>query len=371
MISSSKFINQSLELHLFFGRIMKEHALFLQLSFTPKDVEYMKHADMFRRRFDKLFSEVLRMSSGVIRPEVMKSGELVTPFTLKAEMATQYFTGVDIATELTQIELGQRADILKSANYNQSSGMLNQNMMQHSMMQPDMTMQQGEMGEQNTEMQPGMEMQQNKMMQPGMEMGQNQDINMGGAAQERRVFILNQTALDLLEEFAGFKADVLGNIKACKMVTTNIYPTMLQHLIHEAQNYYKMIQKLQSRQDVDLEQEAYEEESTWNHLMEEHAKFIRGLLDPSEDDLIKKANEFADEFEELTKAAKDAMDNVMPLDDVTNESIEATTELRDFKAQGTQGILECKIKSLILPLLSDHVLREANHYLRLLDKYKQ
>ncbi|WP_238883714.1 DUF2935 domain-containing protein [Clostridium sp. YIM B02551] len=345
---------------------MKEHALFLQLSFTPKDVEYMKQADMFRRRFDRLFSEVLRMSSGVVRPEVMKSGELVTPFTLKAEIATQYFTGVDIATELTQIELGQRADILKSVNYNQTNGMINQNMMkpnmitqQNPMMQQDMTMQQGEMGEQNA------------AMQPGMEMGSKKDINMDGAAIERRVFILNQTALDLLEEFAEFKGDVLGNIKACKMVTTNIYPTMLRHLIHEAQDYYKMIQKLQSRQDVDLEKEAYEEESTWNNLMGEHAKFIRGMLDPSEDDLIKKANEFANEFDELTKAAKDAMDNVMPLDDVTNESIEATTELRDFKAQGTQGILECKIKSLILPLLSDHVLREANHYLRLLDKYKQ
>ena len=32
-----------------------------------------------------------------------------------------------------------------------------------------------------------------------------------------------------------------------------------------------------------------------------------------------------------------------------------------------KGILECKIQGLILPLLADHVLREANHYLRLLD----
>ena len=30
------------------------------------------------------------------------------------------------------------------------------------------------------------------------------------------------------------------------------------------------------------------------------------------------------------------------------------------------GINDCKIKSLILPLLADHVLREANHYLRIL-----
>ena len=35
---------------------------------------------------------------------------------------------------------------------------------------------------------------------------------------------------------------------------------------------------------------------------------------------------------------------------------------------GVEGIEACKIRSLILPLLADHVLREANHYLRLLSE---
>ena len=33
---------------------------------------------------------------------------------------------------------------------------------------------------------------------------------------------------------------------------------------------------------------------------------------------------------------------------------------------GAKGISGCKIRSVILPLLADHVLREANHYIRLL-----
>ena len=37
-----------------------------------------------------------------------------------------------------------------------------------------------------------------------------------------------------------------------------------------------------------------------------------------------------------------------------------------FKAAGTKGIQSCEIRSVILPLLADHVLREANHYIRLL-----
>ena len=51
---------------------------------------------------------------------------------------------------------------------------------------------------------------------------------------------------------------------------------------------------------------------------------------------------------------------------MTASSLEKTVKLRDFKAAGTKGIQECKIRSVILPLLADHVLREANHYIRLL-----
>ena len=37
-----------------------------------------------------------------------------------------------------------------------------------------------------------------------------------------------------------------------------------------------------------------------------------------------------------------------------------------FKTAGVKGITGCDIRSPIIPLLADHVLREANHYLRLL-----
>jgi len=103
--------------------------------------------------------------------------------------------------------------------------------------------------------------------------------------------------------------------------------------------------------------------------MAEHAKFIRGLLDPTENDLFLAANNFGNEFDQLTEEAKAAMDMTIPESKFTADSLEATKEIRDFKAQGTQGILECKVKSIIIPLLGDHTLREANHYLRLLRSF--
>ena len=73
------------------------------------------------------------------------------------------------------------------------------------------------------------------------------------------------------------------------------------------------------------------------------------------------ADGFAKKFCSLLEASCAAQDKT-----IAAVSLEETKKLRDFKAAGTLGIEQCKIRSIILPLLADHVLREANHYIRLL-----
>lgn len=92
--------------------------------------------------------------------------------------------------------------------------------------------------------------------------------------------------------------------------------------------------------------------------------FIRGLLDPSEEELIRTADIFAKDYKELLNQARTK--DCKTMDEMTRKTFEETLKYRDFKAAGTEGITDCKISSLILPLLADHVLREANHYLRIL-----
>jgi hypothetical protein len=104
MLSGAEFVRQSLELHLFFGRIMKEHSFFLEVGFTPRDSKLNQRADLFRREFDKFLNDVIYLSNGVVRKDVLESGEVMTPYTLKAEQASAFYTGVNIATELTKAE---------------------------------------------------------------------------------------------------------------------------------------------------------------------------------------------------------------------------------------------------------------------------
>lgn len=306
LLTSSEFARQSLELHLFFGRIMKEHSFFLETGFTPRDSNYTEQADTFRKEFDKLLWEVVSVSDGVVSQEVLRSGEVFTRYTLSAEMVTTYFTGIKIPSEITKAEMDLMA---------------------------------------------------------GRSIPSNQRI-------EQTVYAINERAIELISSLIQFKSTILSNVLSCKMFTMN-YPLLIDHIMREARLYLRMVQQLQSGKEFDIEKEALEQELFWNRIMAEHSKFIRGLLDPSEEDLIHTADNFGKEFDQLTEEAKAAMDNTFKADQVTADSLEATKNIRDFKAQGTQGIIECKVKSVIIPLLGDHTLREANHFLRLLKSFSR
>jgi hypothetical protein len=84
MSTRMDFVRHSLELHLFFARIMKEHSFFLEVAFTPRDSNYTQKADEFRREFDRLLGEVVSLSNGVVSNSVLQSGEVITPYTQNA-----------------------------------------------------------------------------------------------------------------------------------------------------------------------------------------------------------------------------------------------------------------------------------------------
>ncbi len=308
MLSNVEYVKQSLGFHLFFARIMKEHSFFLEVGFSPRDANFTQQADGLRREFDAILGETISLACGVVNPEILLSGEIVTRFTLNAEIASTYFTGVQIPIHLTQAELG-----LVGGNIITVDPVL-----------------------------------------------------------EQRVYTLNNRAINALTALIQFKKNVLSNVLSCKMFTFN-YPSLIEHIIREAELYLVQINRLQNRERIDTVKEACELELFWGRQMVDHLEFIRGLLDPTEERLINRANslidqskEFGSDFNQLMVEARTALDATIPPVRGTNEKLRLAKEIRNFKALGTEGILACQIKSIIIPLLGDHVLREANHYLRIL-----
>jgi hypothetical protein len=306
MLTREEYIRLSLELNLFFGRIAKEHSIFLETSFTGRDVSFAQAADNFKVQFEGLLAEAISLSNGVISTEVLMSGELFTPLTIRAEQISTFYTGVQINSNLTQMEAGLAG---------------NPNMIANPML-------------------------------------------------EQRVFNLNQRAIALATALAQFKSTILNNVLSCRMFTTN-YPLLIDHILREAQLYVSMLTKLQRREEILTQRDLLEQEVFWNRIMAEHSAFIRGLLDPTEGELINTSNDFTNEFNQLTGAAVAAIDRTRDAAEVTEKSLEATRRLRDFKDAGTKGLINCSIKAIAYPLLGDHVLREANHFIRILNMLRR
>lgn len=186
---------------------------------------------------------------------------------------------------------------------------------------------------------------------------------------EQRVFMLNRKAIQLTAALAQFKSKILNCVISCRLFTTN-YPLLIDHILREARLYLAMLTKLQNGEEILTERDLLDQEIFWNRIMAEHSKFIRGLLDPTEVQLINTANNFGNEFDELTMRAIEAHNEAMDLAGVTSESLRAAKNIKDFKASGTKGLIECTVKAIAYPLLGDHVLREANHYIRILKTLK-
>lgn len=298
MLSDQRYVVLSLELHLFFARIMKEHALFLEAGFTPKNANLAREADRYKTNFERLLSRAVDLSSGVIRPMVLSSGEIVTDFTLGSEQKTQNFTGIPINQSIT-------------------------------------------------------------VREAQLHSGTNPNITPAMVDSVRRI---NQGISGLLNGLINFKTQLLNDVLSCNVFTVN-YPLLIEHILREARLYRDYLNDIENGQDID-NKDPRETELFWDQIMMEHALFIRGLLDPTENQLIDTSDNFANEYAVLLERARNATDQTLA--SVTDETLRETMRFKDFKQAGTEGIAACKIRSIILPLLADHVLREANHYIRLL-----
>ncbi|MCL2695341.1 MAG: DUF2935 domain-containing protein [Clostridiales bacterium] len=287
MISEQAYAIGSLELHLFWGRIMKEHAIFLEAGFTPQGADFARVAALYQAQFENVLHHTVQLGEGVVSPAVTASGELVTDFTLGCEEKTQRFTGIIINTDLTKAE----AALQPNANPRISPALMQQ------------------------------------------------------------VRQLNASVLPWIDGLIAYKTKLLDEVLSCEIFTAN-YPATLTHMIHEAEKYRSDLMTFERGE------ETKDETLFWDNDMMEHMAVIAGLLDPSEKALIQTANGFAAAYQALLQKTQEEAR--------ADETLALTEKCRDFKAEATEGIAACKIRSIILPLLADHVLREANHFIRLL-----
>lgn len=297
MFPNNDYVRRSLELNLFFSRIMKEHALFIAAGFLPKNQEYINEALRLNEEFNRHLAKAVDLSRGV----VPINNDAVTDYTLDAERDVSELTGVPIDTNLTRTEMNLR----------------------------------------------------------------NQNLNIvNDPSIDKEVRELNDRIIRSARNLIRFKTKLINDFLECHILF-NSYPALLEHIRREAILYVEMLTNLQNNAPTN---KLIEDELFWNEIMGEHAEFIRGFLDPSEIDLMVKANNFAIKFEELNTKIYESSSNASMQPSFIKNSLNLTKQIKGFKTAATEGMLKCGIKSITNSLLADHTLREANHYIRILER---
>jgi hypothetical protein len=180
---------------------------------------------------------------------------------------------------------------------------------------------------------------------------------------------LNEDSIQLVYGFRNFKRNLLILIINGKVHGFN-FPLLVDHIAREAEYFMNSLQKFNNGILEPIQDAIIHENVFWLRIMMEHSRFIASLLDPSERNLVTTARKFGDDFETLLNQARDVESMLCHkkptypiIGKMNKDSESATEELRNFKKAGLELIKHSQIRNVINPLLADHVVREAEHFL--------
>lgn len=297
MLSEQEFIQQSLETNLFFLRVMTEHAFFLETGLTSKNSNLKQQAKALRNEFTEIFVETIALADGNISKGFLKSGEMVSNLTVRAEQLTEHYLGMSIDSRATLMALA---------------------------------------------------------------IGQaRHPANISSLVEA--VSSLNKKAITRTSALVTFTTQLLEDSLRGK-IFMHIYPQIVEHSLKEDRFYLNILQKLQKLAQMDTTHDILNLIITGNDNMAEHARFVRGLLDPSEVPLFNLCQRFNKEFEDLTYQSRSLLGNIDLLPEIVSKTHKAAGRISIVVKNGVISVLNCQTKSIVIPLFADHIFRETNHY---------
>lgn len=179
-----------------------------------------------------------------------------------------------------------------------------------------------------------------------------------------------QPFIDYKEE--NHRAQVQGDTR------TLVWPLFFDHTRREA---VRWLDRMDNIADGHVDLERPEVLKFWCSIMDEHARFVAHLVDPDEYELVAKAFEASDIFQALAhgktgpvralvKQPAAVVDSLIKNPEL--DAVESAAEtLLDFKTEACRKIEGAKIRTIISPILADHVRREAVKFLDELHRTKE
>lgn len=304
MKEDSLFVQQSLIDNLFYLRTIRMFALSIQLSFFGNNQDLIDTAGDFGKRCEELGKIALELSDGKLDSQLLNQQIFVTPYTLDTELLTEKLFGIDINTNLTEIELN-----LKSGNMNDID---------------------------------------------------DNFIN--------RVKELNNNTYTLVNNFYDFCNYILERIGNNELFSYS-YPLYYQYMILETDLLIKELERLINKTGTDpvlvvRYQYYYLEAIRWI------TKFIAGLSDPGQIDIVNQARLFDQELNELLNKYNNVVITPEIEINLNNEALDVSTRFQSFLSSVIIRVLNGEAYFIVEPTFLDNLLTDVNYFIYLLNGAK-
>lgn len=170
----------------------------------------------------------------------------------------------------------------------------------------------------------------------------------------------NRTTVELIRPFLDYKSR-LRDAHASGRIRTLVFPSFFDHTAREAERAVARLEKLAVGNVGNAGLDFAEVVDFWSGAMSEHNEFIAHLLDPQEDELIGHALDSSAMFKGFRHVNRERR---LPIGEV----VLATEEVIDFETVLQEGMNAGRIKSILNPMLVDHMRRET---LKFIDELKR
>ena len=176
-----------------------------------------------------------------------------------------------------------------------------------------------------------------------------------------RVNKLNSASLGLTNDFKEFVRMIKIKLDSGDLFSY-LYIDFFNYMFDEISVYGRDIKRIESKNDYT---NFYLREFTYyfNELLRESAKYIRGFLDTSEQELFDKASYFVNAFASLTEKYLKDKDNLVNLSVETERLV---TEYKNYVSDIIKKLLESKVYLITPPVTLDNFLTNINVYLFIL-----
>ncbi|HHT38675.1 MAG TPA: DUF2935 domain-containing protein [Mollicutes bacterium] len=183
--------------------------------------------------------------------------------------------------------------------------------------------------------------------------------------------------MSLLVNFIEFKRYIIQKLLMCA-INISLPPSFINHMINEAQEFYETLESIRRPKAVNTVEENIKLHKVWLPDSSGHATSLLMFIDAVEAFDREEARRFACDFNKLFIKANEL--GIMI--DRTNMSNGALKYLNEqsknkisdfiyFLSRIKELRIQCKLLGNLMPLIPDHMIREAQYYLSSIQSFNE